>query len=318
MYHTVVVALDGSPLAERALPYAQTLARASGARLILVRAAAVPTVADRDDFEEHLGATQAEAAAYLQAAVGRLREQDPELAGRTETVAVPVRHGSVAAALRQTARERGADVLVLATHGRSGLGRWLYGSVADAVLRQADVPVLLVPAACEDAWNIARAGRILVPLDGSAFSEEALPPAADLAAVFGAHLELLQVVELPTYPYGAPYATTVFDPTAELEAAKEHLETLALALREQGRSVTVRTEVGRVGATIATVARERDADLIAMATRGRGGATRLVMGSVATSVLHHSCSPVLLVRPTTPATGQAAQPAVGAAALTGR
>jgi nucleotide-binding universal stress UspA family protein len=315
--HTVVVALDGSALAERALPYAEALARARGARLVLVRVAAAPSSPDLDAVEDHLAAACEVADAYLLAVVGRLEAEAPDLAGRTDAVAVPARHGSVTDALRQTARERGADFLVLATHGRSGWGRWLYGSVADAVLRRADVPVLLVPAACEHAWTIARAGRVLVPLDGSAFAEAALPAAADLAAAFGAHLELLQVVERLPYPHGVPYTPVALKPAAELRAAREYLDRAATTLRERGRPVTVRAEVGPVGRTIAAVARERDADLIVMATHGRGGATRLVLGSTAAGVLHLSGSPVLLVRPTASASGGAAQP-TAAAALTGR
>jgi nucleotide-binding universal stress UspA family protein len=298
MYRTVVVALDGSPLAERALPYARALAWASGARLALVRAAAVPTVADLDAFEEHLAAARAEAEAYLRAAVRRLGAQAPRLAGRTAAVAVPVRHGSVAEALRQTAREQEADVLVLATHGRSGLGRWLYGSVADDVLRHADVPVLLVPAAAARLWPPDAGQWVLVPLDGSALAQEVIPAAAELAAVLRADLHLLRVVGPPAsvVGWGDAYAT-IFDPAAGLVEATEYLEGVAATLRARGLAVRVSAEVGPEAPTIAAVAEEQRASVIAMATHGRSGLARLVLGSVATGVVQLADVPLLLVRP---------------------
>src|ERR1051326_3917222 len=74
-------------------------------------------------------------------------------------------------------RSARADLVVMATHGRSGLGRWLYGSVADEVLRRASVPIFLVPPGSYEPWSADRAPRILVPLDGSQLSQAALGPA---------------------------------------------------------------------------------------------------------------------------------------------
>jgi nucleotide-binding universal stress UspA family protein len=303
----VLVTLDGSPLAELALPYGAALAQASAGRLVLVRAAAAPPLAELETREELLAGEQEEARTYLHEMVARLEEQVPETERRTEAVVVPVRHGSVAEALRQSARAQGADVLVMATHGRSGLGRWLYGSVADAVLRHAEVPVLLVPATGGCRWSPGAGQRILVPLDGSPLALAALPAAAALAAALRADLHLLRVIEPPvslrawdhtyTSPAFDPTIDAPYDPAAEVAGATKYLEGVAASLRAQGHPVQVSAEVGLVAPTIAAVAEAQRASAIAMATHGRGGLARLVLGSVATGVLHRAGVPLLLVRP---------------------
>jgi nucleotide-binding universal stress UspA family protein len=305
VYKTVLVTLDGSPLAERALPYGAALAQAGYGRLVLVRAAAAPTMAELETCEELLAVTQEETKIYLHEMVARLEEQRPGIERRTEKVVVPVRHGSVAEALRRIAREQGADVVIMATHGRSGLGRWLYGSVADDVLRHAEVPVLLVPATAGPLWSPGAGQRILVPLDGSPLALAALPAAAELAAVLRADLHLLRVVEPPaslrvwdyTSPAFDPAAEAPADPAADVAGATKYLEGVAATLRARGHAVRFSAEVGLVAPTIAAVAEEQHASAIVMATHGRGGVARVVLGSVATGVLQRAGVPLLLVRP---------------------
>src|SRR5262249_13967454 len=188
--------------------------------------------------------------------------------------------------------------IVLSTRGRSGLGRWLYGSVADGVMRHAGVPVLLVPAACKmRGWPIDRALRILVPLDFSALSEAVLPPATELAAPFGAEIVLLSVA--PQLMNAGPYGTTYigYDSDADQEERRKYLEGIATGLRAAGHSVRARDAFGIVPVVIQDVAEEEGVDLIAIATHGSGGATRLLTGSVATRVVQRATVPVLVVRP---------------------
>jgi nucleotide-binding universal stress UspA family protein len=208
---------------------------------------------------------------------------------------------SVAAALLESAREWVADVIVMATHGRSGLGRWLYGSVADDVLRHAAVPVLLVPAAGagEAVWAPDTAHRVLVPLDGSALAEEAVPPALELAAALGADLHLLRVIETLTAAYAEGYASTALDTTGALDEARAYLDGVAAPLRARGLTVDagVAAVDGPALTGLAAAARVRPAPAIASATLGRGGLARLVLGSVATGTLQRANVPLLLVRP---------------------
>lgn len=285
MLKNILVPLDGSELAERALPYATALGRrAAGAVLLVraVRAQAVPavdpgpaqvTVADRATVE-------------LNEVVERLR-------GEGLRAEAHVYDEAAAAAILDASRRLQAGLVVMSTHGRAGLGRWIYGSVADDVLRHSEVPVLLVPPHCEHAWPANRPLRVLVPLDGSELAEAALRTAELLAETSAAELVLLRVVEPPIYPlYGDGYAYIPIDEEAELALA-EQVE----RLRAGGTGATARTVVGQPAMAVATVAREVEADVIAMATHGRGGLARLVMGSVATGALQRATVPLLLTRP---------------------
>jgi nucleotide-binding universal stress UspA family protein len=110
--------------------------------------------------------------------------------------------GAAADVIYETAASRRANLIVMSTHGHGGLGRWLYGSFADGVLRHMPVPVLLVSAACTQSWAEDLPLRVVVPLDGSDLAGEELGPARDLAVTLGGELLLLAVVEpLAVYPY---------------------------------------------------------------------------------------------------------------------
>ena len=287
MYGTILVPLDGSHLAERALPYARRLAAASGSRLVLLWVLRAPGAAAAGDPLREV-APRREAAAYLQGIAG---QQGPT---PVETV---VLEGDAAPAIVDAAARAGAGLIVMSTHGRSGLGRWLYGSVADAVVRHAGVPVLLVPAACPArAWASDRPLQVLVPLDASARSEAVLPAARDLAAT-GAALILLSVTPqvVSADMYGSAYMG--YDVEVDMTERRAYLERTATALRAAGYAVSVRDGFGFVPVVIGEVAEAAGADLIALATHGSGGATRLLMGSVATGVVQRAMVPVLVVRP---------------------
>jgi nucleotide-binding universal stress UspA family protein len=289
-YARILVPLDGSALAERALPYALELARA-GARLELVHVhhRGQPAGVDLDAVAERLSAAGATAEAH----VGAVADGD-----------------DLGQAVVGTARELGAELIVMSTHGRSGLGRWIYGSVADQVLRQSPVPVLLVPPGADPAWPHDQARRLLVPLDSSPLAEQALGPAVALAGALAAGFVLLSVVVPPPLGYGyfadrdGPFD---YKPDQELATAREYLEESASRLRHENRPIEVRTAVDTApGRAIADAARELGVHAIALATHGSGRLTRLVMGSVATEVVRLAAVPVLLVRPTEGATVRSA------------
>lgn len=287
MTATIVMPFDGSALAEHALPYAVELAKATRARLVLLRVMPVTPLIPRALTDE---AERAE----LTAAADRVRGQGIEV----EPVVRHVGYESVANAILEEVRHREAVGLVMSTHGRGGLGRWVYGSVADEVLRATDVPVLLVPPAAPPRWANYRAFNVLVPLDGSALSEASLPAAALLAGALGGELTLLQVVEpadYPLYPEAAVYIP--FDPAAAMADARAYLEGIAARLRADGRRVTVEVAVGKAAEVIAATARETQAAVVALATHGRGGVARFATGSVATGVVQQATTPILIVRP---------------------
>jgi nucleotide-binding universal stress UspA family protein len=296
MLRTILVPQDGSVLAEQAIPYAVRLARSTGATIVLVRATAASPLPGAD-----AGVTERAAIARAEAELGAIADR---LRDDGLTVNTHVFYDAADTAILTAARQEDADLIVMSTHGRSGLNRWVYGSVADAVMRAAPVPVLLVPATCTTTWAAERPLRLLVPLDGSAIAEAALGPVGELATALGAELLLTQVVELPVpmLTDGAVYIPD-WDPEEELVSARQYLEDTAAGPRATG--CTVRTEaiagplsvVGQAARVIADTAAQEDVDVIAMATHGRGGLARLVMGSVATGVLQRASVPLLLVRP---------------------
>jgi nucleotide-binding universal stress UspA family protein len=280
MLKTIMVPLDGSNFAWRAMPYAIRLARPVQARLILLGAAGVDWIDPPSETEFD---TMAET----------VRKSGVE----AEPIIERVYHEDMARAICETAAERRVDLIVMSTHGRGGLGRWIYGSVADQVLRQSSVPVVLISAICEHHWPEDRPLRILVPLDGSDFAREAITSAEEMAAKLQAELLFLQVIDSAEYPYLFSDPATWKDAEPELAKARQSLEALANPIRATGQAVQVLAAFGSPAATIARIARGQGIDMIAMATHGRGGLARLVLGSVATGTLHRANVPLLLVRP---------------------
>ena len=279
MLKTLLVPTDGSALAGRALPYATALARATNATIVLWRA-----VEAEDEIT-----LETEARGQLDAEVEKLRQQG--LVARPQLQRVD--RYEVGEAIVQTATAQEANLIVMSTHGRSGIGRFIYGSVADRVLRIARQPVLLVPANCEQTWPTDRPPRILVPLDRSELGMAALGPAVELAQQVGGELILTHVIAFPTYAYSEGYAYSAYeyDLSGEIADATRELEAAAEAPRAAGTTVRTKVATGYATAEIAAIAREEEADLVVMATHGRGGLARLVLGSVATAALQRTGLP---------------------------
>jgi nucleotide-binding universal stress UspA family protein len=288
MYRMILVPVDGSPLGERPLPYARLIARAAGAPIKLIEVVPRPAKASSQQQAGELELHHA-VETYLSDLVRRA-------AGGLDVDHVVV-EGDPAEEIVKAAQQCQADLIVLSTHGRSGFGRWIYGSVADAVLRQAPMPVLLVPAGRRYHWPDARSPRILVPLDGSGFAEAVLDPVDDLAETLRAELVLLRVVEPRLTTYADPTGHTLVDPTLELARGGAYLEGVAKRLRSKSRLVNTMEGFGQVADAILNAARESEADLIALTTHGRGGLTRLVFGSQATALVQRAETPLLLVGP---------------------
>jgi nucleotide-binding universal stress UspA family protein len=288
MYRAILVPVDGSPFSERALPYARMIATLGGAKVLLFRV--IPPAEGDSQHADEAGRAQLvrEARSYLDELAARL----PDL-----SVETAVAEGDAADVIVEEIGKKSVDLIIMTTHGRSGLGRWVYGSVADEIMRRATVPALLVPADCQFRWPSDRAPRILVPLDGSDLSEEVLGPVCDLASVLGAELRLIRVVEPHPAAFSDPSMYMMLDPTPELEASRSYLDAVANELRAAGRDVAVQEVFGFAVTTITDEAREQNADLIAMSTHGSSGLTRLIMGSVATGVVQRATVPILIIRP---------------------
>jgi nucleotide-binding universal stress UspA family protein len=299
MFKTILLPTDGSRLAARAIPYALRLARAPHARLVLVRAYLPPDdmLPLRLEFPDRSRTELAEidrrqAMAGFEAEVERLRKIGCAVESRFE-------EGRAADVIFAIARAEHASVVVMATHGRGGIGRCLYGSVADDVIRRMPIPVLLVSNVCNSSWIGEKPGRILVPLDGSRLAAQVLSPAMALADNLGTgEIILLAVVEPAVGVYPDAEVQVVSDPAREHKQANEYLLMVASEMASSAPGpVSYRVEYGDPALTIASVAREQGVDAVAIATHGRSGAARLIVGSVATRTLQLATVPVLVYRP---------------------
>jgi nucleotide-binding universal stress UspA family protein len=205
-----------------------------------------------------------------------------------------VLHGEAAPSIVSLVNREAADLIVMSTHGRSGLGRWVYGSVAERVLRTAMAPVLLVPPLLRGDWETAASFRIVVPLDGSALAETVLPPVRNIARATQGELLLLRVLPADNRDVGRDVAGAGADPQAsDGELALAYLQRIAA---RTGVPTSVHVAKGPAHDGILDTVSAQEAHLIAMATHGRSGLSRLVMGSVSEAVLHGARTPMLLMR----------------------
>jgi nucleotide-binding universal stress UspA family protein len=284
-FNTVLVPLDGSPLAERALLELELLRRAGATAVVLVRA-----LDDDDDA--------AEAETYLREIADQLRGQELE-------VDTSVARGKADEVILAEVDRTQADVLAMATHGRSGLGRWLYGSVAERVFQHTRVPVLLTRAWKTDAPAAdASASIVLVPLDGSSLAEAVLPVVGALAtSPLAPELVLVRVVEPPQQRLTGWVPGVVYSEVgseADQEQASDYLRAVAERLAREhgldGSRITTEVRVGRSVETIVEVGRDRGCSLVCMTTRAQEGIGRVV-GTVTDGVLRGGTTPLLLVPP---------------------
>ena len=297
--HRILVGLDGSPLAETILDPVRALARHLGAEIVLLHVTHVPemirTAQSGPTLDEIVVQERERAQAYLEGVARRLRESGV-------SVRTAVSAGEAAVVIVRYADRERMDLIALATHGRSGLQRWLYGSVADAVLHTTKTPLLLLRPAAGGAAASPAPRRLVVPLDGSALAEAALPMAEELARSLGAPILLLRAVEVTDFafgaePFGSPYVNyqRIFDILRD--EGKEYLHRLAVSLREKGLTVETRACIGMPVDTIIARAGEQPGSVVVMSTHGRSGWRAAVLGSVARRVVLLANAPVLVVRP---------------------
>lgn len=286
----VMISLDGSEFAERALPMAKGLCRLADASLVL--ASVLPGPQPVRILPRAAGAGlpgQAEREAYLGRLTAQIRHE-----GLNVDYVLAV--GPVAVAICDLVDATQGDVLVMSTHGRSGVTRWLLGSVPNAVIQIIDKPVLLLRPERLNISRPPRVKRVLVTLDGHPYSERVLPYAKALADAIAGEIILLTVPEVPAPEFYGPMSDAVKDLRREAEAkAWRYLNRVARRLREAGTNVRPLVTGSRPAQTIVEVSKAEDADLIMLTTHGRGGVERILMGSVADRVVHHADRPVFLV-----------------------
>jgi len=300
----VLVPLDGSAFAEVALPLAARLVDRSAGRLYLATAdqpspALVGPLEDSSSLDAAGDACRADDGTYLMRTATALGSVG---AG---AVRVALVEGEAGAGICEEAGRIGADLIVMATHGRSATGRVLMGSVADYVVRHAGRPVLLVKPSWLGADPVAQPIRnILVPLDPSDYSESILESVLGITRTLDARITLLTIVaprfgiaepELP--PPAAQHPGIV---ARRLDEAHARLKRLARFYTLLGIEARVRVVVAPTPAAgILHVLGEGGFDMVAMATHGAAGVRRMIVGSVADKVIQGSRKPVLVYHPTT-------------------
>jgi nucleotide-binding universal stress UspA family protein len=230
-----------------------------------------------------------------EAAEAEAREAVEAVAGRATagTVTTRVAVGVPSEVILDYAAEAGVDLVVMGTHGRTGVERFVIGSVAEKVVRRATVPVVTVRAA-DAAPTWPPIDRILVPTDGSEASFVALPHALDVAERFDAAVEGLYVVDERTKSRFYNVGTALEDVAGGLEAAAETAtDRVERAAEERGLTVSTTVVEGLPSRTICSHAAESDADLVVMSSHGRTGLAHHLLGSVAERVVRNSTVPVL-------------------------
>jgi nucleotide-binding universal stress UspA family protein len=300
-FGSIMVPLDGSPLAERALPLGLDLAERARARfrLVLVHQslpAPVDKAAARLAVKVELAVRRAERE-YLRTTQTRLGRTATK--GRVRGVTLT---GPVGDALADYVSELGVDLVVMATHGRGGFERAWLGSVADRLVRTLEIPVLLVRAGTEPGTEAVSGGPVLVPLDGSSRAEEALGPALALARLWDVDLQLIQVVRPvmlasdPALPL--PSAYDEVGTSVGRNVAQDYLDDVAEQVRATGVRATANAVLGwgAVDALLELAVPGR-VGVLALATHGRGGLRRAALGSVADKLVRGASVPVLVCRP---------------------
>ncbi len=326
MFKRILVPLDGSTRAERAIPAAARIARATGGTIVLLRvinppvdytvSLTQPAVLTKPALEADI----AEANRYLADLVEAVLPKTIDT--KTEVIS-----GTVAPTILATAEEQQIDLVVICSHGNTGIKRWMLGSVAQKVARHGPVPVLVlredgtIPATGTSP-DAEHPFRIMVGLDGSSLAEAVLEPAAQLAAAFAAPaqgaLHLVRVLHLPPVKAGEHTHDSEVTRQGQVDA-KAYLDEIEQRLHE-GAFAALRLQVtsstvldADIAGTIIKVAETGEStegtgmfvgcDMIAMATHGRSGLQRLTLGSITEHVLGATKLPMLIVHPQVTTTG---------------
>ena len=290
MFDSILVPTDGSEHATRAAEHGAALARAFSASLhvmavIDTRTAGGP-FSGGDLEDETLDRMTADAEDTVTAITDAV-----DAAGAIQTT---IRTGNPADEICAYRDDHDIDLIAMGTHGRTGVERYLAGSVTESVVRHADVPVFTVRAT-EQSRKTDSYDDILVPTDGSTAATAAVEPACEIAAQFDSRLHALNVVNLGDVATGSEY-TLPSDLIDTLEAQGEKVtERIAARARESGVETVTQVVDGFPAADILDYAEENDIDLIVMGTAGRTGLNRFIMGSTTERLIRHADMPVLAV-----------------------
>jgi nucleotide-binding universal stress UspA family protein len=308
MIRSILVPLDGSTFGEHALPIAMAMAKRMEASLNLIHVHSL------------LDATYAELQVFDNTLDQELRKKEREYLHEVQrkvqdrlSVPVTIRNvdGDIASVIAEQADSLRVSWVVMSTHARGPMGRFWLGSVTDELIRTLPIPLIAVHPG-ETEPNLAEdrpIKHILIPLDGTPLAENILEPAQAFGKPLGADYTLLRVIT-PVYPVPLPaepaifgnIATDVAERVEKMHAelkkeAGEYLEKVAARMRGDGAQVQTRVSIEDQPGVAILDAAKSPIDMIAIETHGRGGLTRMLLGSVSDKVIRGSTLPVLVSKP---------------------
>ncbi len=294
MYKKMLVPLDGSKIGEAVLPFVKEFTF----RLKLATTCLHICESEEDQF--HLMRS-----AYIKGVADNLKNQSAEV-GQEIDVHSEIIYGDIDKEILNYARKNKSDFILMATHGRSGVSRWVLGSVALKVLRSADVPVLLIRAGAPVGRDWPKVA-VIVTLDGSKLAEYVLPYVITFAKQWGStdvEVILTSVCQVPVMPSDfSDEMEGVWEGKKQQEVAaarcesEKYLTGVKERLADTGIKVSLKTLTGKVADEIVNYAATIPYSIIAMSTHGRSGIGRWVYGSMAERILVGASSPIMLVRP---------------------
>jgi nucleotide-binding universal stress UspA family protein len=301
MHKVIMAPTEASENEQAAISVAVKLAQRLDADLHLVRAEAPPLVIETVARPPVLTITEQ---TLLDERLARLRKLEAlgnecRALGNIRVVTA-LEDGPVTATLGDYAMKHDVDLIVMSSHSRGGIKRVTLGSVTDYLIRNTNIPVLVVrpPASFIDATPVGTLSRIVVPLDGSPLAEQILPEVAAIASLLNSTVSLLHVLTPVTYSQkeimqpGLPW----WD--ADIATADAYLADAASYLTEQGLTVSKDVVLSdNIAAAILDYSMRARADLIALATNGTGGMSRLVFGTVADEITRKSPTSLLVFHP---------------------
>ncbi len=290
MYERILVPLDGSKVAELALPYAEELAGVFNSEVVLIG------ICEPEESQySHMCQLYIEKMAEV--VRNRIKKVSPRV-----TVSSVALHGRTAEGIIDYAEKNDVSLVIMVSHGRSGIMPWALGSVANKVLQRIGMPILLIRAKAPhlEAGAQGLFNRILVPLDGSDAGEAALPHIRQLSEKLGSEVILLQVVAAGQHVHtigGLDYVRFTEQQIESMKAeAKEYLEKVKQRLAGTKGVIKLEVKVGDATHEIIKFADEVKIGLVTVSSHGRSGIRQWISGSVTHKILHAGNTPVLLVK----------------------
>ncbi len=301
MYKRILVPLDGSKISEQVLPYVSAFASVLGSEVELIRC--IEPISEEMADPAHGIFLDRVVESFLARAKEYLGSVGEPLRRAGLNVSAIAQEGDPATKILEQAEKEPTTLIAMSTHGRSGMTRWVLGSVTSKVLQATDNPMLVIhPHETGATTGKMKLSSMVVPLDGSKVAEQILPHAVAVAKALAQKVVLVRVTPAPAdyYRYMEYPVGRYQDFSKEVdESAQKYLQDTAATLKGQGiAQVEHRMMHGQPAAAVVDVVKEVPEALVAMTTHGRSGVGRWVLGSVADRVVRHTGAPVLLIRAT--------------------